>query len=58
MKPNLTNHYTEPYKLDTTMPTGGVGRVVKSNADGFKEGDLVTGFMNLAKFTNINAKNV
>ncbi len=45
MKPNLTNHYTAPFTLHTCMPTLGIGKVIKSDTEGIKEGDLVTGFL-------------
>lgn len=37
--------YAEPFPLDSVMQGGGIGRVVKSQADGYQVGDLVQGLL-------------
>ncbi|ETX15978.1 2-alkenal reductase [Roseivivax halodurans JCM 10272] len=48
--------YAEPVPIGGTMTAQGVGRVIKSNADGFSEGDMVTGMTGWASHAVMTAE--
>lgn len=50
--------YAQPVPIDGTMEGAGVGEVIASNADGFKEGDFVMGGFGWATHAAVDAKGV
>ena len=48
--------YAEPVPIGGTMTAQGVGRVIKSNADGYSEGDMVTGMTGWASHAVMTAE--
>lgn len=55
---NDTKSYAKPFNIDEPLNGHIVGRVVESNADGFKENDVVTGRLSWKKYNTTAAENV
>lgn len=55
---NDTKSYAKPFNIDEPLNGHIVGRVVESNADGFKENDIVTGRLSWKKYNTTAAENV
>jgi NADPH-dependent curcumin reductase CurA len=56
MRPKMTmeNSYTEPYEQGKPMYGDAIAKVIDSQNDNFKKGDLVMGLLNWKKFDCIN----
>ena len=55
---NDAKSYTKPFNIDEPLNGHIVGRIVESNADGFKENDVVTGRLSWKKYNTTAAENV
>ncbi|WP_026858711.1 NADP-dependent oxidoreductase [Jeotgalicoccus psychrophilus] len=55
---NDAKSYAKPFNIDEPLSGHIVGRVVESNADGFKENDVVTGRLSWKKYNTTAAENV
>lgn len=55
---NDAKSYAKPFNIDEPLNGHIVGRVVESNADGFKENDVVTGRLSWKKYNTTAAENV
>lgn len=55
---NDAKSYAKPFNIDEPLNGHIVGRVVESNADGFKENDVVTGGLSWKKYNTAAAVNV
>lgn len=55
---NDAKSYTKPFNIDEPLNGHIVGKVVESNADGFKENDVVTGRLSWKKYNTTAAENV
>lgn len=55
---NDAKSYAKPFSLNEPLNGHIVGRVTESNADGFKENDVVTGRLPWKKFNTVSAKDV
>lgn len=55
---NDTKSYMKPFSIDEPLNGHVLGRVVESNADGFKVNDVVTGGLSWKKYNTIAAENV
>lgn len=51
---NDAKSYAEPFKIDEPLAGHVVGKVVESNADGFENGDVVTGALPWKKFNTVS----
>ncbi len=55
---NDAKSYAKPFNIDEPLNGHIVGRVVESNADGFRENDVVTGRLSWKKYNTAAAENV
>lgn len=55
---NDTKSYAKPFDIDEPLNGHVLGRVVESNAEGFKENDVVTGHLSWKKFNTVSADSV
>ncbi len=55
---NDTKSYSKPFSIDEPLNGHVLGRVVESNAAGFKENDVVTGGLSWKKYNTTAAENV
>lgn len=55
---NDAKSYAKPFNIDEPLNGHVVGRVAKSNADGFKEDDIVTGRLPWKKYNTVSSESV
>jgi NADPH-dependent curcumin reductase len=55
---NEGKSYIAPVEIDAVMRAGGIGKVIVSHNDAFKEGDIVIGGLNVQEYSTFDEKNV
>lgn len=55
---NEGKSYIEPFQLNEPIEGGAIAEVIQSQADGFQEGDIVTGSLPWREYTSVNAGSV
>ncbi|EEP77984.1 succinate dehydrogenase cytochrome b small subunit [Uncinocarpus reesii 1704] len=56
MRPNTVKSYRPPYETGKPLPSLSILKVLKSNNDKFKPGDVVLGFMPIQEYVTLSAE--